>query len=909
MEISQLVEFGIPKKIVDDLITRGFSKLTRIQEQALNSGLFDGKNLLINAPTNTGKTFIAELAVINTILTESTYITFYLLPLKSLAEEKYSDITLKYSDWGLDVAISTGDRSEFDADLLSYDVIIVTYEKLLILLIKNPELINNVGVVIIDEIQNIGHSNRGVNLEILISLLLTKGSDNLQIISLSATVPNSEIISSWLDAQLVESHLREIDLREGIEYVGDTKIIFKNFELEKGDFLYKDYNTEKIFLEKGLNSNSFESIISLSKTEQTLVFCKSRPDSEKISGDLSKHMNSRDVNEYLVQLELISDPTPSSLRLIRSLRNGVAFHHAGLLSAEREVIERAFSNGVIQILCSTTTLAAGVNTPAKNVIFRSHSIGKRELPVNYYKNMSGRAGRLFYHDDFGRSILFADSAKEFESLWNRYIQSEPELVESRIPNYGVFSLPLLLIIQIFDCTNTNEILDAIRNTLFGHRIIDSDPYVRDSFEKMILKEISNLNEKRYIQSIEDAIIITELGLCCVRDLISPLTLDVFTNFLARIEKSMVDYEELTETILQMACYSFDARKSNSLLYLPRNRSLIIDYARLNEKKFLYKDIERDEYLRTLFTTQLLIDWMNGTNYNNLRKYGAPSGQIKRIAETIAWLLRGLYNLSKCTFFNFELDFQNYLQLLYERIYYGASIDMLDILRLNIPGIQRTRALLLSDAGYNTLESLLNSTIDDLVNVKGINQRVALMIKDEIEKYLPNENDKRYRIQTRKLIELGLDPNIIRGLYEHEGDDFVKAFLEICNSYFGINAIYVGDSQPHDVDGLIITEDGNIVVEGKRQESDRVGPVKSEEVWGKGQKHDPIAYVTLGYPDFTTGSIENVHYTGITLLPHYIVADWIIEYQQGNITIENIIEDLRSGEYLGQRIVSKLSLAE
>lgn len=151
MDVSELSEFGIPDKIIEDLNEKGFIYLTRVQEQAVRSGLFSGNSLLISAPTNSGKTFIAELAVINTILHKRKAKTFYLLPLKSLADEKYNDLLNKYSEWGLEVAISTGDRTEFDSNLSEFDIIIATYEKLLILLIKNTDLIENLGVVVIDE--------------------------------------------------------------------------------------------------------------------------------------------------------------------------------------------------------------------------------------------------------------------------------------------------------------------------------------------------------------------------------------------------------------------------------------------------------------------------------------------------------------------------------------------------------------------------------------------------------------------------------------------------------------------------------------------------------------------------------------------------------------------------------------
>lgn len=146
MKITELSGFGISESITDELLKLGFEELTEIQNLAVKAGLFEGKSLLVSAPTNTGKTFVGELAAITASTRKDLRRTFFLVPLRALAEEQFEDLVRKYSDWGLKVAISTSDRTEFDDNLLDSDVIIATYEKLTALLIRNPNLFRSYAV-------------------------------------------------------------------------------------------------------------------------------------------------------------------------------------------------------------------------------------------------------------------------------------------------------------------------------------------------------------------------------------------------------------------------------------------------------------------------------------------------------------------------------------------------------------------------------------------------------------------------------------------------------------------------------------------------------------------------------------------------------------------------------------------
>ncbi|MCW3990917.1 MAG: DEAD/DEAH box helicase [Candidatus Bathyarchaeota archaeon] len=906
MDISDLVSYNIPETIVSDLEKRGYKKLTRIQESALKTGMFDGRSLVISAPTNTGKTFIAELVIINAAIYRSVSKTFYLLPLKALAEEKFHDFNEKYSEWGLQIAISTGDRSKYDGELENFDVIIATYEKLLTLLIRNPRLINQIGVVIIDEIQNIGDSHRGVNVELLLSMLITEGIEDLQIIALSATTPNASELADWLKADLVTSDFREIELREGIAYIGDADVSFQNYEIKNGDFVFQEHNSKQINVEKQFDVNSFNFIIPLSNDEQIITFEPTRNDAERLAQRLSANMENAENDAYLVEMELTTEPTPTSVRLSRCVRNGVGFHHAGLLANEKSIVENAFSQGDIRIICATTTLAAGVNTPAKNVIMRSHQFWGGDLPLTSYKNMAGRAGRIFQHDDFGRSILFAHNEKELHYLWNKYIIATVAPVESQIPSYGDIGLPLLIILSFFECKEISEILDVIENTFFGYTYSGKDDVIRRAFEEGIRKELLRLNDGNFIELLDDVVTITELGRCCVNELISPMTARLLVEGFTTLQDNIEDYGDLDESIIHLVCNTYDAIRSNSLLYI-RNHRDVLKYARVNSDKYLVTINDQNLFLRSVFTTQLVLDWIAGTPYNELRRYGLPSGQIKSRTERISWILRGATALAKCTFFSFDDNFLNFLDNLTEQVLFGVPVDVLNLVRLNLPVVHRTRAISLYDAGLPDIDSLINVSLDDLIKIDGIGNRVATRIKSDIESYILSESDRRYQSQVREAKEVGLDVSLIERLYHEQGDDFVKIFIEILVDHFKLPASYVGDSRPHDVDGIITLDKGIIVIEGKRQKNDKVGPVKAEEVWGKGKKYDPIAYVTIGYPDFSTGSINNVHNTKITLLPHYIIGKMLLDFYQGRISQDDVLGMMMSGTYLGYRKITKQTI--
>ena len=246
-----------------------------------------------------------------------------------------------------------------------------------------------------------------------------------QIIGLSATTPNAKELGDWLKAEVVETRRREVELREGIIYTGGRDIKFKNYTLKNGDFLYKEFNTGNMNVEWGLNIHTFEGFIDISQREQIIIFESTRPKAEDLALRISKRLSpSSNITKWIEKIDALIESTPSTRKLKKCMINGVAFHHAGLLPEEKRIVEEAFENGDIRVICSTLTLGAGVNTPAKTVIILSAEFwNRRSIKSRDYKNMSGRAGRIRYHDDFGRSVLLARTGIDFERYWQGYILS------------------------------------------------------------------------------------------------------------------------------------------------------------------------------------------------------------------------------------------------------------------------------------------------------------------------------------------------------------------------------------------------------------------------------------------------------------------------------------------------------
>ena len=219
MELKS-IKNDIPEELYE-ILKKEITNLRPAQEKSVKKGLLEGKNLLVCTPTASGKTLIAELAALKSII-EGKGKAVYIVPLKALASEKCRDFKKRY-DKVAKTALSIGEIDSADPYLADYDLIVTTSEKFDSLIRHHAPWLSSIATVVVDEIHLLNDTERGPTLEILLTILkqLLKKS---QIIGLSATIGNAEELAEWLNADLIVDEWRPVKLHKGV-YL-DGKIEF-----------------------------------------------------------------------------------------------------------------------------------------------------------------------------------------------------------------------------------------------------------------------------------------------------------------------------------------------------------------------------------------------------------------------------------------------------------------------------------------------------------------------------------------------------------------------------------------------------------------------------------------------------------------------------------------------------------
>ena len=436
MKINDL---DLNSQSINFLQSEGLSELYPPQAECVKKGLFDEKkNFLISIPTASGKTLIAMLAILSHISKHKTKVV-YLSPLRALASEKFEEFKkLQELNLGrkIKVAISTGDSNSTDNKLDDADVIILTNETMDANMAFERDWIYEIGLVISDEIHLIGDSTRGPTLEMILTRLGTGflGKTSPKIIGLSATISNSNELAKWLKCKLVESEWRPVPLIEAV-YSNHVIMTSQDSEYSEGNLNEKrESRHTKPAIGLGLDT--------IENGDQCLIFTMTRKSSVATATEAGIDVAKMLIENQKKELQKISmkilpkdneDETKLIKKLADTVKNGTAFHHAGLDHRCRTIIETEFRNGHIKLLTATPTLAAGVNLPARRVVIpsvmRYTQNGLDKISVLEYKQMCGRAGRPQY-DDEGESILIA-RGNPYDYI-DHYVDGNPEPLKSQI---------------------------------------------------------------------------------------------------------------------------------------------------------------------------------------------------------------------------------------------------------------------------------------------------------------------------------------------------------------------------------------------------------------------------------------------------------------------------------------------
>lgn len=405
-------------------------------------------NLLIIAPTSSGKSFIGEMAAISRVSYHKKVI--YLLPLRLPAEKKYRYFKNLCNSLGADTVISTRNHREEDYRIIggNYKIAVIIYEKFNYFLLKYPKLLKDVSLVIIDEMQAINHPKWGPLLEDIMEQLHKKDLINLRIIGLSAFIENQKALLKWFPIQTraLLSYQYPVELRKGIVRDGTFKYITSH---KKNTCTCRK---EIFFKPKSVRDNCFEDYLLetlkylINQGEPTLIFFAACAETRHQTKWLASRLKSPAASSALKDLTKMAN-TLSRDELLKSLKKGIAFYNQDLSYEEKNLIETYLKKGEIKIICATTTLSADLNLPFKNVIIpldKMHDDNNNEDCLHNYRtsinfadieNMAGRAGILNIgnHQNstpkkqkFGRVIFLAHSRLSetvFKNLYFKFLKN------------------------------------------------------------------------------------------------------------------------------------------------------------------------------------------------------------------------------------------------------------------------------------------------------------------------------------------------------------------------------------------------------------------------------------------------------------------------------------------------------
>jgi helicase len=690
-------DLAIPSNLKQRYTKAGISELYPPQAECVEKGILAGKNALVAIPTASGKTLIAEMAMHHTIINGGKCL--YIVPLKALASEKFEE----FGNKAVRVGIATGDFDRRDDMLGRNDIIVATSEKVDSLLRNNARWIADITLLVVDEIHMIDSQGRGPTLEMVIAKMRFR-NPAMQVIGLSATIGNPDKLAGWLDAELVTSTWRPVDLRQGVFF--NDCIHFRD-TTRSVKAVSKNYDDLNLCLD------------TFTEGGQCLVFVSSRRNAEAFAKRAAAAIKSEDpaLAAYAERI-LRGAETDMGKSLAACVAKGAAFHHAGLGRPERSVVEEGFRKGLIKCISSTPTLAAGLNLPARRVIIRDYhrfaaGEGMQPIPVSEYHQMAGRAGRPQL-DPYGEAVLIAKDQGQVEELFEWYIEAPPEEVHSKIAEPTALYTHILSLIASGFAKNRHELTSFMNRTFYVHehrqgrlmqRAVDaaltflvSSDMVVEIGEHLGSSEFGTLVSKLYIDPRSAAMIVSTLR---EREIYSDLGL------------------------LQVICSTPDMPK----LYVRNTDIAALSRMIDDHGEELWLTLPHDEeaaegYYRALKTAMLLSDWTDEISDTKIcERYSVGPGDIYGMVESVTWLLHGSAELARMFASAFHTKVREYEICMKN----GTRRELLPLIRLR--GIGRVRARRLFNNGMTTPDEILALGIEEVTKLLGVG--VAEQIFDQL----------------------------------------------------------------------------------------------------------------------------------------------------------------------------------
>ncbi|XP_034939312.1 LOW QUALITY PROTEIN: helicase POLQ-like [Chelonus insularis] len=767
--------YGLPNE-VEQLIkkVRNITDLYDWQHECLSlNAIKERRNLIYALPTSGGKTLVAEILMLKELLCNKRNAIF-ILPYVAIVQEKIQSMTSFALDLDFLIEEYAGGKGQYPPvkRRRKNTIYICTIEKASGLVNSLMEVgrLQEIGLVVVDELHLIGENGgRGATLEGLLTKLIYS-SENIQIVGMSATIGNLEEIAKFLKADLYTQNFRPVQLKEYIKC---------------GDSLWEiDPREEDLFIdEKKINYPYSDSarqidpdkigglVMDVVPQHSCLIFCASRKNCENVALLLTrvllKSLKSHKIEEKQKLLsDLKAEADVLCPILFKTIQYGVAYHHSGLTNEERRLIEDAFREGVISVICCTSTLAAGVNLPARRVILRSPYIGNEFLNLSRYKQMIGRAGRTGM-GEIGESIVICQSSDipKIRELLTSKIEdcvSTLNVEEDRGINNLILSSVMLSL-----ATTRNELQNLIQSSLLNVQASKLNINIKECTDNAIIKLIKaqvlkikykpcyQSNMAVHIQSQMDnesnsakkSIVITatsklelstlgkaamkgcldlELARILYRDLKTAQKHLILNNVLHLLY--LVTPYELANQLRPVGCVYYDAVINLSPPQMEVAKILGIDEVaimKIRDEK-MPKNVEQRVINRFYLTLILYEIWQHQSMYTVAEKYQVNRGLIQNLLTSAASFSMSIVRLCQ------ELPefwvFTDLFTSFHKKLTYSNSTELQSLMEL--PAVKIGRARQLYNAGYKTLQSIATANPIELQGkVKNLSKKIVTRIID------------------------------------------------------------------------------------------------------------------------------------------------------------------------------------
>ncbi|KAF5903707.1 helicase POLQ-like, partial [Clarias magur] len=725
--------FGLPSK-VKDLIMRlkRIEDLYEWQKACLNlDSVLHRKNLIYSLPTSGGKTLVAEILIFKEILCRKKD-ALLILPYVSLVQEKVRGLASFGIELDFLVEEYAGSKGKFPPikRRTRNSLYIATIEKghsLVNSLIETKRL-DNIGLVVVDELHMLGDGSRGAILEMTLAKLLYI-SESTQIIGMSATLGNVADLLSFLRAENYTNDFRPVQLKE---YVKLRDSIYEVDPKEEQCFRFSRVLTFKY--SSGMQKLDQDHIIALATEvipqQSCLIFCATKKNCENVAGMICKYLNKdflkhREEEKVTLLSELRNSGNGSLCPVLqKTVPFGLAYHHSGLTSDERKMLEDAYSSGVLCLLACTSTLAAGINLPARRVILRSPYVGAEFLKRSQYKQMVGRAGRAGI-DSMGESILI---------LQDRDRDRAKQLVCAPVENcysnllhegtHGLLSLILSLIGLNITCTE-EQVVEFMSRTLLS--VQETQLCKQNSLHELTVESIEILKQKGLISTSphEPAVLhVTKLGRATYKGSVDLRYSDVLYKDLSKGLEGLL-LNSFLHLVYLVTPYDIVSQiKPDWMIYFSQLTKLSAAEQKMAAtigvpESFLVRKAAGQSVRKSidpavvnrLYVALVLYTLLNETNV------WAVSDRFQLTRGLVQTLVSSSSAFCSCVLhFTEELEeFWAYKALLAEltrRLTYCVQADLIPL--MEVAGVMEFRAKQLYNAGFKTLAHLANADPNVLV---------------------------------------------------------------------------------------------------------------------------------------------------------------------------------------------------